>query len=202
MKYDVIIVGGGVAGLSCALTLGSMKGHFEWAENKKFLMIDNNSSDLLKALLNNVPGIQKGTLGRDAIKSLREQVKSYGNVDIVFGRVVEVSGEKGNFTVHLEDGSSFQSDYVVIATGFHKFDIKCDGIEVVENLKSPRSGKVQVKVDSESRAKDGLYVAGLLAGVSTMYACASGSGVQVACNIMAEYAGKNVVVHDVPEETL
>ncbi|MEZ0323407.1 MAG: FAD-dependent oxidoreductase [Hydrogenothermaceae bacterium] len=200
MKYNVVIVGGGVSGLSCALTLGSMKGHFDWAENKKFLVIDNQSSDLLKAMLNNVPGIPKGTLGKKALEDLREQAKSYGNVEIIFGRVIKVSGNKGNFTVITEDGKEFTADYVVLATGFHNFDIDCEGIEVIENKKSPRPGKVQIKVDEESRVKDGLYVAGLLAGVSTMYACAAGSGVQVACNIMAEYAGKNVVVHDVPSE--
>lgn len=201
MRYDVVIVGGGVAGLSCSLTLASMKGHFDWADNKRFLVIDNNSSDLLKAMLNNVPGIPKGTLGKNAIENLREQAKSYGNVDIIDGRVVKIDGHKGNFNIHLEDGRIFYSDYVVIATGFHKFDIECEGLEIIDNKKSPRPGKIQIKVDSESRAMDGLYIAGLLAGVSTMYACAAGSGVQVACNIMAEYADKNVVVHDVPEPT-
>lgn len=199
MRYDVVIVGGGVAGLSCALTLASMKGHFDWAENKRFIVIDNNSSDLLKAMLNNVPGIPQRTLGKKALENLREQAKSYGNVEIVEGRVVKIDGQKGDFKVYLEDGKVYEADYVVVATGFHKFDIECEGVEVIENAKSPRPGKVQLKVDGESRAKDGLYVAGLLAGVSTMYACAAGSGVQVACNIMAEYAGKNVVVHDVPE---
>ncbi|MFN3786958.1 MAG: FAD-dependent oxidoreductase, partial [Sulfurihydrogenibium azorense] len=64
-RYDVVIVGGGPAGLSCALTLASAKGHFEWGENRKYLVIDNDSSDLLKAQLYNVPGLPQGILGRE-----------------------------------------------------------------------------------------------------------------------------------------
>ena len=198
-KYSVIIIGGGAAGLSCALTLSSSKGKFPWAKNRKYLVIDNNSSDLLKALLNNVPGVPKGTLGKDLLKTLKEQVKSFGITDFVDGRVVSVSGEKGNFVVKTEDGKEFVGENIVIATGFHEFNIQGLDVEVVPNPKAPRAGKIMIKTDEKNRIKDGVYVAGLLAGAFTMFAAASGSGVEVACYIMSEWAGKNVVIHDLPD---
>ncbi len=201
-RYNVIIIGGGVSGLSCALALASTKEQFDWAKDKRYLVIDNQSSDLLKALLNNAPGIPQGTLGKELLEKLREQAKSYGNVDIVFDKAVKVSGQKGGFTVLTESKKEFISDYVVLATGFHEMSIECEGIELIENPRSPRPGKVAIRVDEDSKVRDGLYVAGLLAGVSSMYACAAGSGVQVACNIMKEHAGKNVVIHDVPSDLL
>ena len=163
-KYSVIIIGGGAAGLSCALTLSSSKGKFPWAKNRKYLVIDNNSSDLLKALLNNVPGVPKG-----------------------------------NFVVKTEDGKEFVGENIVIATGFHEFNIQGLDVEVVPNPKAPRAGKIMIKTDEKNRIKDGVYVAGLLAGAFTMFAAASGSGVEVACYIMSEWAGKNVVIHDLPD---
>ncbi len=198
-NYDVAIIGGGAAGLSCALTLSSAKGKFPWAENRKYLVLDNDSSDLLKALLNNVPAVPKGTLGKDLLKQLKEQVEDYGITDIKQERVVKIEGEKGNFVIHTENGKQYKADYVVLATGFHEFNIEGLDVEVVPNPKAPRPGKIMIKSDEFNKVKDGLYVAGLLAGVYTMFASAAGSGVETACAIMSEWAGKNVVVHDLPD---
>ncbi len=195
-NYDVIIAGGGVAGLSCALTLASSKGRREWTQGRRFLVLDDNDSDLLKAILNNVPGIPIGTDGKKAMNDLQEQVKHYGNVESIQCKVIKVEGERGNFKVTTEDGKEYVGSFVVLATGFHEFNIKGIGVKVLPHDRSPRPGKIMVETDKDLKIKEGVYVAGLLTGISTMYATAAGSGVQVACNIMSELTGNPTIVHD------
>jgi thioredoxin reductase len=198
-KYDVIIVGGGPAGLSCAITLASSNDRFEWSKNRRYLVIDNGgASDLLKAELNNVAGIPKKTLGTKLLEEIKKQALEFNNVEIKEGRVVEAFKENGSFTVKTENGEIYKSDVLVLATGFHEFSIKGLNVEVVENIRAPRPGKIMVKHDGNFKAGEDLYVAGNIAGCSTMFATAIGSGAQVACDIMSKWAGKNVVIHDVP----
>ncbi len=198
-KYDVIIVGGGPAGLTCGITLASANGKFPFVEGKKYLIIYDEYSDLDKAYLKNIPGIEE-MKGKELLEKIRKQASSYENLHLEQGKVVKASGEKGNFKVELENGETFEGDFLVIATGFHKFDIVGLNVEVIPHRKSPRPGKIMIK-NENGKVRDGLYVAGLVAGEPTMYACASGSGAEVACDILSEWAGKIVVVHDVPDES-
>jgi len=123
------------------------------------------------------------------------------SVDFVEDTVVRVEGSKGSFRVLTKGGKEYEGEYVVLATGFQRFDIECEGVEVTDNPKSPKPGRVMVKHDGDYKVKEGLFVAGLLAGVSSMFGAAAGSGIQVAINILSEWAGKPVVVHDVPEKS-
>lgn len=198
-KYSVIIVGGGPAGLTTALTLASAKGKFPFVENKRYLVIYGDYSDLDKALLRNVPGIKEGTSGKELLETIRNQVNRYDEVDLVNGKVIKANGVKGDFKVYLENGEIFEGENLVLATGFHKFDIDGLDVEVIEHHNSPRPNKVMLK-HRNNKVRDGLFVAGLLAGEPTMFASASGSGAKVACDILSEWAGKTVVVHDVPSE--
>jgi len=188
--YGAVIVGGGPAGLSCALTLADDAKRFEFAK-KPIAVVDSGTSDALKALLNNVPAVKRGTTGEEYLNALRAQVEEFEEVNLIEGEVSEVREEGGKFKVVLSDGRELEGEVVIFATGFHKFEVKTDLVEVVPHPKSPRPGKIALKPK-----KEGVYAAGLAAGVITMIACAAGSGVEVACDVLSRWAGKVVVGHD------
>ncbi len=189
--YSVAVVGGGVSGLSCALTLADGARRFDFAKGKKFLVVDSGSSDALKAVLNNVPGVKRGTTGEEYLNFLKEQVEELESVNLVEGEVEEVLKEGDKFKLVLSDGREFTSDIVVFATGFHSFSVKCSLVEVIPHPNSPRPGKVALRPKEE-----GIFVCGNAAGEITMVAAAAGSGVSVACQILSHWAGKVVVPHD------
>jgi Thioredoxin reductase len=133
MRYDILIVGGGPAGLSCAITIGSAVEHeMGFAKGKKVLVIDNGNSDLKSAKLNNVPGIKRGTIGKGLLEQIKDQAKEYSCVEILEDTVQKVLKNNG-FVVQTASGNSFEADVVVLASGFKAFDIEGLEIDVVEN---------------------------------------------------------------------
>jgi len=197
MKYFVAIVGGGPAGLAAAATLASAKGHLPFMEDKKILVVDEGNSDLKRAELRNFPAVEIGAQGPQVLEEMKKRVSSFDNVHLEEGKVVSIEGEEGNFKLRTEDGREFEAEKVIIATGFHKFDIEGLPFEVVPHSKAPRPGKVQLKVDEKKRVFPGVYAAGLVAGDQTMVAIAMGSGTEAALNLLSDVVGKTVIIHDV-----
>ena len=72
--FDALIIGGGVAGMQCALVLGSgLKKPY--AINKKVgVIMHQRSSHLQNALFNNVLGLPSGTLGADVLTAGKNQL--------------------------------------------------------------------------------------------------------------------------------
>ncbi len=192
---DVIIIGGGVAGFGTAITLGSSKN--KKSDGLDVLILDDGNSDLLKAKLYNVPFLSQGTTGKDALEKLKNDTLAFENNEFKEQKVVAINGEFGNFEV-VTEGEKYKAKEVVIATGCHKLDIKLNGNEIptIPHELIPKPGKIKVKYTKRNEIKEGLYVAGLLSGVTTMYATALGSGVEVACAILSKRAGRAAVIHD------
>lgn len=193
--YDVIIIGGGVSGLGAAITLGSSEGN----KIGKFetLIIDNGKSDLKKAVLYNVPYLPHGTSGVEAWDKLKEDALAFKSVSFTNEKVVSIDGEFGNFLVKSEN-ETYKAKEVILASGCHSLDITLNGnaIPTKPHNLVPKEGKVKVEYNGRGEIEEGLYVAGLLAGVTTMFATALGSGVEVASAILSKRAGKVAIIHD------
>lgn len=192
--YDVLIIGAGAAGYGTALTLASVEDRFDWSRNKKYLMIDDGQSDILKASFFNLAAVDFGIGGDRLLMKMKAQIDNFQNCNIENDTVISIENIENNYKV-IAKNKAYEAKIVVIATGMHRFDIKCDGITVSAHKNVMKSGKIFLK-NNDNKIKDGLYVAGLASGKPTMFAIANGDGVKVACDIFKEWTGKSFVAHD------
>ncbi len=194
INYDVAIIGGGAAGISCAITLSSVEEKFSWAKEKKYILFDDGDSDILRAKFYNVAGVTFGIEGEKLLSEIKDQLNKFRSTTQIEESIIKIEGEKGNFSIHSKN-SSYLAKTVVLATGMHHFNIEMDGIEVLPHNKIMKPNKIKLNHD-ELKIKDGVFVAGLASGNKSMYAIACGEGTRVACDIFEEWTGKFTVAHD------
>lgn len=192
MKKKVVIVGGSVAGLNAALVLAS-------AINKdldfSITIIDEGKADILNAEVRNVSFFPNAVKGEEIITHTKKQIEAFAKVDYVGAKVSEISGVKGSFSVKC-DAKSFEADYVVVATGANGFSIQGLGDIAEPHTLMTKPNKIKLKHSGRNLIKDGVYVAGIASGVTSMVSCAMGSAVESACAILSDIKGTVTVLHD------
>jgi thioredoxin reductase len=197
--YDAFIIGGGAAGMSCALVLGSAKPK-PFAVNKHIaIAVHQKSSHLQNALFNNVLGLTPGTLGADILENGKAQLHElYPHVEqIANEKVISILKISEGFTI-TTNKNKYHSKLVVIAVGYTNL-LAINGLEnYVEPHPRAAIEKDRIWLRNENHLVDqGLYVAGTLAGWRSQFAIASGSGAQVATDILTLWNnGKHTKVHD------
>jgi ferredoxin/flavodoxin---NADP+ reductase len=197
--FDVLIIGGSAAGLSCALILGSAV-HKPFASNKKIgIVAHQKSSALNEAILNNVLGLKKGTRGNQVLADgLTQLSELYPHViQIDNEKVSKIEREFPNFTV-ITNKNSYLAKSIVVAVGpSNLFNI--EGLMkyvIPHNSLPPQKERVMLKNNNHLVA-EGVYVAGVLAGWRSQFAIAAGSGAQVATDILTLWNdGNHSMVHD------
>lgn len=122
--YDVIIIGGGVAGLSAAMYAGRL--------GMKTLIVGDNigGTIALTSDIENYPGF-KSISGTDLAAKLREHAQAYG-AELVEDSVTEVKKAGDCFEVFTSD-SKFLSKCIIFATGTKHRKLEVPGIEKFEN---------------------------------------------------------------------
>ena len=109
LRYDVVVVGGGSAGLSAALILGRSR--------RRTLVLD--SGEPCNAPSSGVHGFlsRDGIPPEELLTIGREQLEPYPSVEVRPARVAGASGENGDFGVTLDDGTLVRARKLLLASG-------------------------------------------------------------------------------------
>ena len=164
--HDVMIVGGGVAGLSAAT--------FTARADFETLVLDSDDSILRRnAHLENYPGFPAGVNARLLLELLAEGVDR-ADAERRVGEVVRLGRDDDAFTAETAAGDRYRADRVIAATK-NAVDYLPGGVEIVDR------GKPFVAVDERGRTTvSGLYAAGRLAGKPHQAIVSAGHGAEVA----------------------
>jgi heterodisulfide reductase subunit A-like polyferredoxin len=187
--FDVLIIGGGVAGVSCALVLGSAHKKSFVADKNIAIITHQKSSSLQEALFNNAYGVPAGKLGSELLTESTDSLKNlYPHVEqLVNEKVLRVEGIFPEFHV-VTNKNAYKTKNIVVAIGYsNTFSI--EGLmKYVENHKKsvPEKNRIQLK-NIDHKVADGIYVAGTLAGSRSQLSIAAGSGAEVATDILTEW---------------
>lgn len=199
-SFDVLIIGGGAAGLSCALILGSAHNK-PFANDKKIgIFTHQKNSALQTAELNNVLGFKKGTKGADILAEGTIQLSElYPHViQIPNEKVVEIKQEKNSIRVITNKNTYSAKNIVVAVTPSNLFNIEGLNQYVQVHINMPVEKEKIMLINNNHLVTKGIYVAGVIAGWRSQFAIAAGSGASVATDILTEWNnGNHAMVHDV-----
>jgi thioredoxin reductase len=197
--FDVLIVGGGVSGMSCALVLGSAKNKSFVADKKIGIITHQKASSLQDALFNNAYGITPGKLGSELLtESIDHLAQLYPHISqIPNEKVLKIEGSFPDFRV-VTNKNSYATKSIVIGIGSANTFAVEGLLQYVEpHQKSlPEKQRIQLK-NNDHKVADGIYVLGTLAGHRSQLAIAAGSGAAVATDILTFWNnGVETHVHD------
>ena len=199
MIFDALILGGGVAGMQCALVLGSgLKKPY--AINKKVgVIMHQRSSHLQNALFNNVLGLPSGTLGSEVLTTGKKQLsKNYPNITQIEGEKVISIAIQDDFHIVKTNKKEYKTQVIVLALNYaNPFLIK--GLEAyLEPHQRAKVSKDRIQLRNKNYlVTERVYVCGTLSGCRSQFAIAAGSGASVATDILTLWNnGEHSQVHD------
>lgn len=142
VTQSAIIVGGGVAGMSAATSLG-----YQGIETH---LVEKN--DQLGGLTRNLTHLHpSGRSADQRVEELRKQV-NMANVNVHTGaRLENIDGYVGNFNAQLADGTNIEAGAVVLATGAKPYEPQSFGYQ---NGQNGHKTEVLTNMELEQRIDD------------------------------------------------
>lgn len=109
MQADVMIIGGGIAGLQAAIQLGRY-------ERAVTVIDEGRGRSTLCRQYRNLLGWPDGVSGRQLREAGREHASNYG-VDFIDKKAARLIKEDSGFRAQTEDGDTYQGKKLILATG-------------------------------------------------------------------------------------
>ncbi len=187
--FDLLIIGGGPAAISCAMVLGSAASKSYMSSKKIGMIAYQKTADLNAAVLNNLFGVDLGAKGKTVAEDELKKLDNFKNIEQLAKAPIEEIIEKGEYYEIKTESTSYQAKQVVLAIGHNPRIAKIKGLEkyVVKHEKSlPGVEKVALK-NTDLVVKEGLYVAGLTSGCASQVAIAVGTGADVAVQLLTKW---------------
>ena len=179
---DILIVGGGPAGLSAAL--------FTEKNGLDTVVYDTDETWMHKAHLFNYLGIDSMD-GSEFMDVSREQVEGFG-VDIHEQEVTGVTADDGEFVVRTADGEQ-SAPYLVLATGADR--------SLAEELGCDFDGDVvDVNVSMETSVADAYATGGMVRDQEWQAIISAGDGGAAALDILSKEEGEHFHDFDTPAD--
>ena len=120
MNSDILVIGGGIAGLSAAIYLAR-------AQRDTLVIDSGHSMAKWEPEVQNYLGFPKGVDGEDLLKSGRKQAERYG-AEFVADTVKETSSDNDAFLVRGEK-NDYRARRILLATGIHHIPPEIPGVK-------------------------------------------------------------------------
>jgi thioredoxin reductase (NADPH) len=121
MVYDVIIIGGGPAGLTAGLY--TSRGRLKSLLIEKAL---TGGQVMTTEWIENYPGFEDGISGAELSQKMEKQAARFG-LEIIQGSVVNISLNGRMKEIALEDGRQYEAKSIILATGSNPRLLKIEG---------------------------------------------------------------------------
>ncbi|MFB6081730.1 MAG: FAD-dependent oxidoreductase [Halanaeroarchaeum sp.] len=180
---DVIVVGGGPAGLSASL--------FTAKNDLETLVFDTDETWMHKAHLFNYLGIESVD-GSEFVERSRDQVETFG-VTRHDEEVTDVTTTADGFSVETASGTH-EADYLVLATGATR--------ELADDLGAEftADGVVDVDVTMETSVDDAYATGAMVRAEEWQAVISAGDGAAAALNILSKEKGEHFHDFDTPAD--
>ncbi len=119
--YDVIIIGGGPAGLTAGLYTSRAR--------LSSLLIEKGFTGgqvMTTEWVENYPGFEEGISGAELSQKMEKQATRFG-LEITQGSVLNITDDNGIKKVVLEDNKQYEAKVIIIATGSNPRPLKISG---------------------------------------------------------------------------